>query len=100
MLRHCGALRGSRGRALGTVPKRSIAGISIFKKPGIFVSQKRTAAPLEPAARTRGRRYQLMHSLLHKRDFYAGGLMVLFGLVAALKGPDYRMGTLMHMGPG
>jgi hypothetical protein len=42
----------------------------------------------------------LQRSLLHKRDFYAGGLMVLFGLVAALKGPDYRMGTLMHMGPG
>ena len=42
----------------------------------------------------------MKHSLLHKRDFYAGGLMVLLGLVAALKGPDYRMGTLMHMGPG
>jgi hypothetical protein len=26
--------------------------------------------------------------------------MVLIGLVAVLKGPDYRMGTLMHMGPG
>ncbi len=26
--------------------------------------------------------------------------MVLLGLVAVLKGPDYRMGTLMHMGPG
>jgi energy-converting hydrogenase Eha subunit E len=42
----------------------------------------------------------LMHALRHKRDFYAGGLMVLFGLVAALKGPGYRLGTLMHMGPG
>lgn len=42
----------------------------------------------------------MRQSLLHKRDFYAGGLMVLFGLVAALKGPEYRMGTLMHMGPG
>jgi Tripartite tricarboxylate transporter TctB family len=41
-----------------------------------------------------------MHSLAHKRDFYARGLMVLFGLVAALKGPGYRLGTLMHMGPG
>jgi hypothetical protein len=41
-----------------------------------------------------------MHSLARKRDFYAGGLMVLFGLVAALKGPGYRLGTLMHMGPG
>ena len=26
--------------------------------------------------------------------------MVLFGLVMALKGPTYRTGTLMHMGPG
>jgi hypothetical protein len=26
--------------------------------------------------------------------------MILFGLVAALKGPGYRIGTLMHMGPG
>ncbi len=42
----------------------------------------------------------MKHSLLHKRDFYAGGLMVLFGLFAAFKGPDYRMGSLMHMGPG
>jgi Tripartite tricarboxylate transporter TctB family len=41
-----------------------------------------------------------MHALRHKRDFYAGGLMVLIGLVMALKGPGYRLGTLMHMGPG
>jgi hypothetical protein len=41
-----------------------------------------------------------MHALRHKRDFYAGGLTVLFGLVMALKGPSYRLGTLMHMGPG
>lgn len=26
--------------------------------------------------------------------------MILFGLVMALKGPGYRLGTLMHMGPG
>ena len=37
---------------------------------------------------------------MRKRDFYAGGLMILFGLVMALKGPSYRLGTLMHMGPG
>jgi hypothetical protein len=41
-----------------------------------------------------------MRMLRHKRDFYAGGLMVLIGLVMALKGPGYRLGTLMHMGPG
>jgi hypothetical protein len=37
---------------------------------------------------------------VRKRDFYAGGLMILFGLVMALKGPAYQLGTLMHMGPG
>jgi hypothetical protein len=41
-----------------------------------------------------------MRQLVRKRDFYAGGLMILFGLVMALKGPTYRLGTLMHMGPG
>lgn len=39
-------------------------------------------------------------NLVRKRDFYAGGLMILFGLVMSLKGPTYRLGTLMHMGPG
>ncbi|HEX3440822.1 MAG TPA: tripartite tricarboxylate transporter TctB family protein [Pseudolabrys sp.] len=26
--------------------------------------------------------------------------MILFGLIMALKGPTYQLGTLMHMGPG
>ena len=38
--------------------------------------------------------------IVRKRDFYAGGLMILFGLVMSLKGPSYSVGTLMHMGPG
>jgi hypothetical protein len=42
----------------------------------------------------------IWRALTRKRDFYAGGLMILFGLVAALNGPSYRIGTLMHMGPG
>jgi hypothetical protein len=41
-----------------------------------------------------------MQALRHKRDFYAGGLMMLFGLFMAVNGPSYRLGTLMHMGPG
>lgn len=41
-----------------------------------------------------------LSNLLVKRDFYAGGLMVLLGLGVALKGSTYRAGTLMHMGPG
>jgi energy-converting hydrogenase Eha subunit E len=41
-----------------------------------------------------------LRAFTHKRDFYAGGLLVLLGLVMAIKGPGYRVGTLMHMGPG
>jgi heme A synthase len=41
-----------------------------------------------------------LHALIGKRDFYAGGLMILLGLGVALKGSTYRAGTLMHMGPG
>jgi hypothetical protein len=37
---------------------------------------------------------------VRKRDFYAGGLMILLGLGITLKGTSYRAGTLMHMGPG
>jgi len=43
---------------------------------------------------------ELVRNLVRKRDFYAGGLVILLGLVMALKGPSYRLGTLMHMGPG
>ena len=42
----------------------------------------------------------MLRRLVQKKDFYAGGLLILFGLGAALKGPDYGSGTLMHMGPG
>src|SRR6478736_8471068 len=43
---------------------------------------------------------ELVRNLVRKRDFSAGGLVILLGLVMALKGPSYRLGTLMHMGPG
>jgi Tripartite tricarboxylate transporter TctB family len=42
----------------------------------------------------------LLRELVRKRDFYAGGLMLLLGLGIAIKGASYRAGTLMHMGPG
>ncbi|HEV3159380.1 MAG TPA: tripartite tricarboxylate transporter TctB family protein [Xanthobacteraceae bacterium] len=41
-----------------------------------------------------------LRELIGKRDFYAGGLMLLLGLGIAVKGSTYRGGTLMHMGPG
>jgi hypothetical protein len=42
----------------------------------------------------------LLRDLMRKRDFYAGGLMMLLGLGIALKGATYRLGSPMHMGPG
>jgi hypothetical protein len=47
------------------------------------------------------RNTSIIERALHfRRDFCAGGLMILFGLVAAVNGPSYRVGTLVHMGPG
>jgi hypothetical protein len=40
------------------------------------------------------------HFLRLKRDYYAGALMVLLGLIAAHDGTHYPMGTLRQMGPG
>src|ERR1700693_2370403 len=42
----------------------------------------------------------LLSTLLHKRDFYAGGLMVLMGCGVIVQARSYHVGTLMHMGPG
>ena len=41
-----------------------------------------------------------MTALLRKRDFYAGTLMALLGTGTALHAGTYKLGTLMHMGPG
>src|SRR6202790_3455278 len=35
-----------------------------------------------------------------KRDYYAGGLMLLIGTGAAVTGTSYRFGSLAKMGPG
>jgi len=35
-----------------------------------------------------------------KRDYYAGGLMLLLGVGSALQGTSYKFGTLARMGPG
>jgi uncharacterized membrane protein YhdT len=35
-----------------------------------------------------------------KRDYYAGGLMLLVGTGAAVTGASYKFGTLARMGPG
>src|SRR5271154_3400688 len=57
------------------------------------------------ATKTAGRKFlrpsiSPLRELVRKRDFYAGGLMLLLGLGVTLKGATYRPGTLMHMGPG
>ena len=35
-----------------------------------------------------------------KRDYYAGGLMLLIGTGAAVTGAGYKFGSLARMGPG
>jgi hypothetical protein len=40
------------------------------------------------------------HLLLIKRDYYAGALMILIGLVSAFDGSHYALGSLRQMGPG
>jgi hypothetical protein len=42
------------------------------------------------------------HSFInkHNRDYYGGGMMLLFGLGAIWEGMSYRIGTLVRMGPG
>lgn len=42
----------------------------------------------------------MRHFLRFKRDYYAGALMVLLGLIAANDGTHYPIGTLRQMGPG
>jgi hypothetical protein len=42
----------------------------------------------------------VVRDLVRRRDFYAGGLMMLIGLFMTVLGPTYRLGTLMRMGPG
>jgi hypothetical protein len=42
----------------------------------------------------------LSGTLLRKRDFYAGGLMMLLGAGVIVQSGAYNLGTLMHMGPG
>jgi len=42
----------------------------------------------------------LFETLVKKRDFYAGGVMILLGAGVTLNSMSYNTGTLMHMGPG
>jgi uncharacterized membrane protein YhdT len=42
----------------------------------------------------------LFHKLQIKRDFYAGGLMILLGIGTVVQAQSYKMGALTHMGPG
>jgi hypothetical protein len=42
----------------------------------------------------------MLRRLSRQRDFYAGGLMMLFGLAVAFRAPAYGLGSVTHMGPG
>jgi hypothetical protein len=42
----------------------------------------------------------VLRTLVRKRDFYAGGVMVLLGAGVVVQSSAYNLGTLMHMGPG
>jgi putative tricarboxylic transport membrane protein len=42
----------------------------------------------------------LLRAFFHKRDFYAGILLIAFGCVAIIGARQNPFGTLMHMGPG
>jgi len=42
----------------------------------------------------------LLRTLIYKRDFYAGLLMILMGCGVVVQARSYNAGTLMHMGPG
>jgi hypothetical protein len=42
----------------------------------------------------------LLRNFKLKRDYYAGGLMLLLGVGAAFTGTGYKFGTLARMGPG
>ena len=42
----------------------------------------------------------MLRALVHKRDFYAGTLLIFFGCVAIIGARQNPFGTLMHMGPG
>ena len=42
----------------------------------------------------------MLRALVHKRDFYAGMLLIVLGCGTILEARENAFGTLMHMGPG
>jgi putative Ca2+/H+ antiporter (TMEM165/GDT1 family) len=42
----------------------------------------------------------VLRTHLKKRDFYAGGVMILLGVAVAFHSTTYNLGTMTHMGPG
>lgn len=42
----------------------------------------------------------MIDTLVRKRDFYAGLLMMLLGIGVTFNSTSYNLGSLMHMGPG
>jgi len=46
------------------------------------------------------RRNTFVRPIQLETDYYAGGLMILLGVGAAVTGAGYRFGSLARMGPG
>jgi hypothetical protein len=42
----------------------------------------------------------MRRAMAHRRDLFAGGLLILIGSGAAVQGSTYKVGSLMRMGPG
>jgi hypothetical protein len=42
----------------------------------------------------------MRRAIRHRRDFFAGGLLILLGIGACVQGSTYKVGSLMRMGPG
>jgi putative tricarboxylic transport membrane protein len=86
------------------------AGVEAFVEKGRICGHPARGQPLFQFARAaaipayprndREKENKVWHFLRWKRDYYAGALMVLLGLIAAHDGTNYPIGTLRQMGPG
>jgi uncharacterized membrane protein YhdT len=69
------------------------------QKRNTAISTGLTAAGRVAAAKSFGETL-LSGKFTWKRDYYAGGLMLLLGIGAAVTGSGYKFGSLARMGPG
>src|SRR6202451_2975422 len=75
---------------------RSLAAVD--RGPPTISTGRASAGRVRP--KTIGKDRLLPAKFMIKRDYYAGGLMLLIGVGAAVTGTGYKFGTLARMGPG